>query len=47
MKKMAGFRNIAIHQYEKIEIAIVEGIINNHLNHFNQFVEAVLKIEQP
>lgn len=36
-----GFRNIAVHQYEKIDCNIILSIINNHLDDFRIFAEAI------
>ncbi|MUV38239.1 hypothetical protein JNUCC1_02075 [Lentibacillus sp. JNUCC-1] len=43
MKAMVGFRNIAIHDYQEIDIDILQKIIAEHLQDFEQFTEAVLK----
>ena len=32
--KMVGFKNIAIHEYQKLEIEIVEAIVKNRLSDF-------------
>jgi len=37
MKKMIGFRNIAIHEYGKLKMDIVRSIIENHLEDFRRF----------
>ena len=34
MMKMVGFRNLAIHNYQSINLEIVHAIINQHLNDF-------------
>ena len=39
-----GFRNIAVHQYENIDCNIVFSIINNHLEDFKIFAEAIQKL---
>ena len=39
-----GFRNIAVHQYENIDCNIVLSIINNHLEDFKVFAEAIGKL---
>lgn len=41
MKRMVGFRNIAIHQYEKLNLNVLESIIVNHLEDFRAFVVAI------
>jgi len=43
LKSMVGFRNIAIHNYTKLEMAIVESIIENHLDDFKHFTRILLK----
>lgn len=43
MQAMVGFRNIAIHEYQKINLAVVRSILNTHLNDFTNFIAAVLK----
>ncbi|TVM03465.1 MAG: hypothetical protein CV087_04935 [Candidatus Brocadia sp. WS118] len=45
MLKMARFRNIVVHQYDKIhEEAIVIGILRTNLNNFTAYRDAILKI---
>lgn len=41
MKAMVGFRNIAIHNYQALQLEIVRSIIQNHLNDFLQFAQVV------
>ena len=43
MKKAVGFRNIAIHAYEKIDWAVVHGICRHRLVDFERFAEAVVR----
>ena len=43
MKRMVGFRNIAVHDYQALIIPIVEKIISHHLSDFMDFSAAVLK----
>ncbi len=31
LKGMVGFRNIAVHNYQKVDLAIVQGVIDNNL----------------
>ncbi len=38
MKRMIGFRNIAIHDYQRIERPIVLSILTKHLGDFQSFV---------
>lgn len=44
MLKMARFRNIVVHQYDKVDEAIVIGILNNNLDDFTAYRDAILKI---
>jgi uncharacterized protein YutE (UPF0331/DUF86 family) len=41
MKRMVGFRNIAIHQYHQLDIKIVESILENDLSDFNDYIAAI------
>jgi uncharacterized protein YutE (UPF0331/DUF86 family) len=34
MMKMVGFRNLAVHNYQSIDLEIVHAIINQHLKYF-------------
>lgn len=43
MKRMIGFRNIAVHDYQKLLLPIVESIINNHLDDFLQYSSQLVK----
>lgn len=36
-----GFRNIAVHQYEKIDCKIIFAIIRDHLGDFKKFANAI------
>lgn len=40
---MVGFRNIAVHNYQEININIVKSIIENHLQDILDFKEIALK----
>ncbi len=43
MKKMIGFRNIAIHDYKQIDEGIVQDVIENHLEDLMRFMKQMLK----
>lgn len=43
MKKTVGFRNLAVHNYDVIDWAIVHAIIRRHLVDFKAFAEALLR----
>lgn len=45
LKKMVAFRNIAVHDYKSLLIAITVNVITLHLDDFLQFTQAVLKRE--
>lgn len=38
LQAMVGFRNIAIHDYQKINLDIVKSILTNKLNNFEEFI---------
>jgi len=42
LSKMAKFRNIVVHNYEKIDPAIVVGILRNNLKDFETFKKAII-----
>ena len=42
MKKMVGFRNVAIHDYQRLNLDIVRHIIVDHLDDFARFVRVIL-----
>jgi uncharacterized protein YutE (UPF0331/DUF86 family) len=43
LKKMAQFRNVVVHQYDKIDSTIVVGILQNDLNNFVAFKETIIR----
>jgi uncharacterized protein YutE (UPF0331/DUF86 family) len=45
MKAMVGFRNIAVHNYQEINLQIVQMIVEKHLNDFREYVKQVLAQE--
>lgn len=42
LKRMVGFRNIAVHDYQALQLAITVSIITTHLDEFLQYSQAVL-----
>ena len=42
MKAMVGFRNIAVHDYQNLNLEIVISIIENHLHDFELFIQEIL-----
>lgn len=45
MKRMVGFRNIAIHEYDKLNLDIVKTIITTRLDEVRKFSEHMLRSE--
>jgi uncharacterized protein YutE (UPF0331/DUF86 family) len=43
LKKMIGFRNIAVHDYQTLQLPITINIIENHLQDFLQFTKAIIQ----
>jgi uncharacterized protein YbaR (Trm112 family) len=46
LKAMIGFRNIAVHDYIKLNLAVVRSIIETRLGDFRTFGEAVLNADE-
>lgn len=46
MEKMAKFRNIIVHSYDKIDAAIVVNILKKHLKDFAHFKETIIRFTQ-
>lgn len=44
LKAMIGFRNIAVHNYQAVNIEIVREIIEKHIDDFIEFVYQINKI---
>jgi uncharacterized protein YutE (UPF0331/DUF86 family) len=42
MKSMIGFRNIAVHDYQEINLTILQKILENHLVDFIQFTKTII-----
>lgn len=42
MQSMVGFRNIAIHEYQALDVDILKAILTRHLKDLEQFYTAVL-----
>ncbi|MCL8207327.1 MAG: DUF86 domain-containing protein [Actinomycetia bacterium] len=45
MKRMVGFRNIAVHDYQALQIPIVVAVIERHLDDFLRLTAAILRRE--
>jgi len=42
MKRSVGYRNVAIHNYDDIDLSITYDIANNHLGDFKEFIKQIL-----
>lgn len=47
LKRMVGFRNIAVHDYQALQLPITVKIISEHLDEFLEFTRAVLQRDTP
>lgn len=47
LKRMVGFRNIAVHDYQALQLPITVSIITTHLEEFLQFTRALLLRDAP
>lgn len=45
LKNMVGFRNIAVHDYQALELNILEAVIVKHLDDFKKFTRIILSLE--
>lgn len=43
MERMSKFRNVIVHQYEKIDLAIVISILHGNLTDFKKYKNAIVK----
>ena len=43
MKRMVGFRNVAIHEYRQIDLGIVRSIVHERLDDFLDFTSTLLR----
>ena len=41
MKKSVGFRNIAVHSYNDVDLSITYAIARNHLQDFKEFIKEI------
>lgn len=44
MQNMVGFRNLAVHDYQRLNLAIVRSILNDHLSDFINFIDHMRKL---
>ena len=43
LRDMAGFRNILVHGYDTVDLAIVQDVVEHHLDELLQFTDTVRK----
>ena len=43
---MVGFRNIAVHDYQSLELEILQAILEKHINDFKDFTKLILQLEK-
>jgi uncharacterized protein YutE (UPF0331/DUF86 family) len=43
LQKMVGFRNIAVHDYERLNLSIVRAIVTERLSDFERFCQTALR----
>ncbi|MBN2887430.1 MAG: DUF86 domain-containing protein [Chromatiaceae bacterium] len=43
LRRMVGFRNIAVHDYQSLQLPITVSIIENHLDDFTDFSKTLLQ----
>jgi uncharacterized protein YutE (UPF0331/DUF86 family) len=43
LKRMVGFRNVAVHDYARLDLAIVRSILERHLGELAQFAEQSIR----
>lgn len=46
MKRMCGFRNIAVHSYQEIQMPILVAILENRLPDFEEFLQQVQAVRE-
>lgn len=43
---MVGFRNIAVHDYQDLELEILKAILVKRIDDFKEFTKVVLQLEE-
>lgn len=44
LQAMVGFRNIAVHDYQKVNLEIVKSILNHNIKDFSEYIDQVKKV---
>jgi uncharacterized protein YutE (UPF0331/DUF86 family) len=47
LQRMVGFRNLAVHEYQKLQRPILESIVTERLGDFTEFAAAILNLADP
>lgn len=47
MKRMVGFRNVAVHDYQALQLPITTNVLTQHLNDFLAYSRQMLKKDRP
>jgi uncharacterized protein YutE (UPF0331/DUF86 family) len=47
MKKMVGFRNTAVHQYQGLNLDIIKAVITSGLDDLLDFTQSIIKHHKP
>ena len=45
LMNMVGFRNIAVHDYQALELDILKAILEKHVNDFKEFAKVLINLE--
>jgi uncharacterized protein YutE (UPF0331/DUF86 family) len=43
MSGMIGFRNVLVHDYQRLDLAIIQGIVENRLEDLIAFAQEILR----
>lgn len=45
LMNIVGFRNIAVHDYQALELGILQSILEKHVKDFNDFTKVILSLD--
>lgn len=45
LMRMVGFRNVAVHDYQRLNLDVVESIVRHDLGDFGEYVRVVLSLD--
>jgi uncharacterized protein YutE (UPF0331/DUF86 family) len=43
MRRMAGFRNVAVHEYRRLDLAVLDAIVRERLGNLRAFAARILE----